>query len=526
MRLRTARLIAASVLAISVSAAWAAEGEAAPIRFEITRFDISGNTLLSAAEAEAAVAPYAGRERDFGDVQKALEALEAAYHRRGYKVVTVSLPEQELNGGVVRLNVVQTKIGRVVVSGNRYVDEANVRRSLPTLQAGGTPNLDKVSASLKMANENPARKINLKLQNSAADDEVDALLEVRDQKPWKLMLNLDNSGTEASGETHAGIVLQHANLWGRDHIGSFQYTTSLEEPDKVSVYGLGYHIPLYAAGDSVDLYASYSNIDSGVISAGLFNLAVSGKGTMYGARYNHTLARRGDLESRLVVGFDIKAFKNNVVFAGQDFGNDVTVRPLSIAYVMSQPGARGDANLSLTLVRNIPGGSRGSSADFERNRVGARADYTLLRFASAFSRTLGEDWQARLLMNGQMTGDALVPGEQFGAGGGTSVRGLEERAVSTDSGIIANVELYTPNLCAARAQWQCRALVFYDAAHGTRNEALPGELKSTTVGSAGLGFRLTIADALSLQADYGHVVNEGAVAGGKNKFHFRLGFAY
>lgn len=526
MRLRTARLIAASVLAIAVSAAWAAEGEAAPIRFEITRFDISGNTLLSAAEAEAAVAPYAGKDRDFGDVQRALDALEAAYHARGYKVVTVRLPEQELNGGVVKLTVVQTRIGSVVVSGNRFVDDANVRRSLPTLRPGTTPNLDQVSASLKMANENPARKINLKLQNGANEDEVDALLEVRDQKPWKLMLNLDNSGTEASGETHAGVVLQHANLWGRDHVGSFQYTTSLEEPDKVSVYGLGYHIPLYTLGDSVDLYASYSSIDSGVISAGLFNLTVSGKGSMYGARYNHTLKRRGELESRLVAGFDIKAFKNDVLFAGEDFGNDITVRPLSIGYVASLPGPGGDANYSVTLVRNIPDGSRGSEEDFERNRVGAKAAYTLLRFGAAFSRTLGTDWQARLLLNGQYSGDALVPGEQFGAGGGTSVRGLEERALSMDSGLTANLELYTPNLCTSRPQWQCRALVFYDAAHGRRNDVLPGELKSTTVGSTGLGFRLTISDALNLQADYGHVVNEGAVTTGKNKFHFRLGFAY
>jgi hypothetical protein len=53
--------------------------------------------------------PFTGQGRDFGDVQRALEALEAVYHARGYSVVTVQLPEQELNGGVVRLNVIQTR---------------------------------------------------------------------------------------------------------------------------------------------------------------------------------------------------------------------------------------------------------------------------------------------------------------------------------------------------------------------------------------------------------------------------------
>ena len=145
MTLRFARLLAGSVLAAAVGAAWSAGQPAADqLRFEINRFEIAGNTLLPAAEANAAVAPFTGKDRDFGDVQRALEALEAVFHAHGYKVVTVQLPEQELNRGVVKLNVVQTKIGRVTVSGNTVFDEANIRRSMPSLQPGQTPNLDKV----------------------------------------------------------------------------------------------------------------------------------------------------------------------------------------------------------------------------------------------------------------------------------------------------------------------------------------------------------------------------------------------
>src|SRR4051812_31074154 len=104
------RLFASTLMAFAVSSAWSAE-PTDPIRFEISRFDVSGNTLLAQQEVEAAVAPFAGAGRDFGDVQRALEALEAVYHKKGYNVVTVQLPEQELNGGVVRLIVIQSKIG-------------------------------------------------------------------------------------------------------------------------------------------------------------------------------------------------------------------------------------------------------------------------------------------------------------------------------------------------------------------------------------------------------------------------------
>lgn len=529
MRLRLVRLIAASALAAGAAAA--AEpaatptSDAAALRFDIARYEVSGNTLLSAAEIEAAVRPYTGSGRNFGDVQQALEALEALYRARGYQVVTVQLPEQELNGGVVRLNVVQSRIGRILVTGNKVVDDANVRASMPTLRAGQTPDLNAVSANLRMANENPARKISLKLQNGEAEDEVDARLEVSDQKPWKAMLNLDNSGNEQTGKTQASVVLQHANLWGRDHVGSFQYTTTAEEPSKVSVYGLGYHIPLYLLGDSVDLFASYSDVDSGSVTAGLFNLAVSGRGSVLGARYNHTLARHGELDARLVYGLDIKAYKNSVLFSGENFGNDVTVHPLSVGYTASRPLGGGEASVALALVRNLPGGSRGKSDDFARARSGAKAGYTLLRVSGAFARPLGGDWQGRMQFSGQFSGDALVPGEQFGAGGGASVRGLDERAISSDSGAFVNGELYTPNFCGS-GQWQCRAVGFVDAARGTRNKALPGEIDSIHVASAGAGLRVNFGNSMNLQLDYGHVVRDGGLGGDRNKLHVRVGLAY
>jgi len=328
MKYRLAALLATSLFA---SAALAED----VIRFDISRFEVQGNTLLPPAEVDRVVAAYAGKNRDFGDVQRALEALEAAYREAGYSVVKVELPEQELDRGVVRLTVVQTKIGRVTVKNNRYFDEANIRRSLPDLEGGKTPNLNRISNELKLANENPSKKVTMKLQSSEQDDEVDAALDVSDENPWKAMLNADNTGTAQTGRTHVGVVLQNANLFGLDHVASLQYTTSAQEPSRVKVYAAGYHIPLYSLGDSLDFFASYSNIDSGTVTAGVFNLAVSGKGAVYGARYTQSLAKRGNYESKLQYGIDYKAFKNSVVLLDQELGNNVTVHPISVSYMGS-----------------------------------------------------------------------------------------------------------------------------------------------------------------------------------------------
>ena len=70
-------------------------------------------------------------------------------------------------------------------------------------------------------------------------------------------------------------------------------------------------------------------------------------------------------------------------------------------------------------------------------------------------------------------------------------------------------------------------MAFHDAAHGKRNKALPGELKSTSIASTGLGLRVAMGSSMSMQLDYGHVLNSGAVdTSGSNKLHVRVGIAY
>lgn len=497
------------------------------VRFDIERFDVTGNTLLSPTLVDKILAPFVGKQRDFADVQRALEALEAAYHARGYNVVQVELPEQELNQNVVRLKVVQTRMGKILIEGNRQFTDINIKNSLPSLQEGKTPNIQEISNALKVANENPAKKVNLQLESSDKDGEVNAMLKVTEDKIWKAGLSLNNTGTSATGKTQLGVSLQHANLFGLDHVGSLQYTTSVEKPSKIKVYGLGYHIPLYSLGDSIDLYGSYSDVDSGSVTAGLITLAVSGKGRVWGVRYNHNLGKVKNYEPKLQYGLDYKAFINGVQFGNQQLGRDVTVRPISIGYTGIWTLPKGEANIGLSVARNVPGGNKGRSADFNAVRIGASSTYMVWRFSGAYARNLERDWQWRTTVSGQYTGDALIPGEQFGAGGSTSVRGFSERESSNDYGAQVNNELYSPNLCAGIKMFatQCRVVAFYDLARLQRNKALAGEINGSSLSSTGLGMRVLIDRYWNIQFDYGHVLS-GNNGNEKNRLHFRLNLSY
>ena len=136
------------------------------------------------------------------------------------------------------------------------------------------------------------------------------------------------------------------------------------------------------------------------------------------------------------------------------------------------------------------------------------------------------DWQLRVLLNGQWTQDALVPGEQFGAGGATSVRGYGERALADDQGRVANLELYTPGLCSGGAL-QCRLLAFVDTGSVTRNNPLPGERRDASITSAGFGVRAAVVRQLSMQMDVAQVLADSdAHSKGDTRVHLKMNLAY
>lgn len=523
--LKSAFGAAALLLAVS------AHGDevAAIPRFDIMSFQVEGNSLLNREFVDTLLHPFLGKQRDFGDVQRALDALEDAYKKRGYNAVQVTLPEQELERGLIRFKVVESKLAKVTVEGNRHFDEQNIRNSMPTLRVSETPNIGKISANLRVANDNPSKKINLQLQSGDKEDEIVANLKITDEVPWKVGMTFDNTGTQQTGTTRLGVLYQHTNVFDRDQVLSLQYTTSPEKMEQVGIYSIGYRIPLYASGDAIDIFGGYSDVDSGSISAGVYDLKVSGRGVVSGIRYNHNLGRYGNYDPKLVYGLDYRAYKNSISLVGTPLGNDITVHPLSVTYSGTWILPTGESGFYLTAAYNVPGGEKGGSADFNLARAGAPAGYSVFRYGANFSRLFAEEWQLRLLWSGQYTKQMLIPGEQFGVGGASSVRGFLEREVANDKGNLISGEIYTPNLCTRLGleAFQCRALAFYDMASVSRVGALPGEATSASIASYGLGIRMTKDKNLNLNLDYGHVLDAGgSQSKGDERMHLRMGLLF
>ena len=521
------RLAHAAALAgaLALAPLAAAQAPPAPI-FDIQRFNVEGNSLLDAVRIDAVLADHAGKSRTFADVQAAVAALQLAYARAGYGAVRVFLPEQEVASGTVRIAVVEPHLRKVTIEGAPDSDAARIRRALPALVDGATPNTDELAREIVLANENPSRRISVDLR-SDAPGQIDALVTVAQDKPAKVGLVFDSTGTSSTGRTRIGGFFQHANVAERDHVATLQYVTSPTQPDDVTIAALNYRVPLPSFGDSLDLYAIYANVDAGVVSD-LFS--VRGSGTVLGIRYTQNLRPTASWRHRLLYGFEQRPTDNKVVLVdgSSDLASDITVHPASIGYAANWTDESRQVDFSVTGIHNVPRGSHGRSEAFAASRAGASANYAILRYAAKAVQSLRGDWQARLAVDGQYTRDALVSSEQFGIGGQDSVRGFDERELSNDVGTHATLELHTPDFGERVAPGAfARALLFLDHGWLRRNQPLPGEVTHSHIASVGAGLRLSFPPSWNLRVDVSRVAQgTDARPRGSDRIGFSLGYAW
>ena len=473
----------------------ATNGNTALVRIE--RFQVKGNTLLDPGLIERLLNPYKGDARSYADIQLALEALEGAYRSAGYSAVHVVTPEQEITEGTVTLQVIETKVGKVILKGNQYYDTTNIRNALPALVEGVTPSARVLSENIQLANQNPTRQIDVVLALGEEDNTVDAKVNVQDSSPHKFFVTLDNTGNPSTGMYRVGVGYQNNNMFNRDQALTLSYITSPDHISDVTQIAASYRIPVYSLGDSVDLLAAYSDTNAGTTSIGGQGgslLTFSGTGDVFGAHYNHYLPRQGDYTSKIIAGLDYRTAVNNCLLANSTCPGtpDINVLPATLTYGGTLTKPTQVVDYSVSGVHNLPSGSSGSDI-FNETRPGAGSDYSILRLNGSLAGELPRNWQYRLVGNAQYTNNGLIPAERLSLAGESAVRGFIEREFSNDNGYVINVEIYTPDLASELhiKDGSFRLLGFVDSGSGW-NTWLPGEIANrTSVGSVGVGFRYT-----------------------------------
>ncbi len=502
---RINRLVAGAGLLLLFNSAWSQVAGVTPAPaavFAIKGFKITGDNPLGEGDSTRALAPFLRSDATIDTLQKATLALETALREKGFGLHRVALPPQDV-GDTVTLNIIKFAIGKVSVEGASAYSQDNIRRSVPELVEGGTPNFKTMAIETAIANENPGKQIQVGLRESATPDTIDATVTVKETKPWSFAVSLSNGGSSSSGRDRITFSGSHANLFDRDHHFVGAYTTSLERTKDVKQLGLSYRVPVYDWGGVIG--ANYTRSD---VVGNFGTFTSTGAGRTFGINYTFYMSPNGGRRSYVTLGLDDKVFNptkiNDIALPGQLLRRS---RPVTLGYTARTETDAAVWGYGAELAINTGSGD-GNNLTAYRNedpRI-TSTRFKILRANANYSAPLTGKWIWGVRGQAQISPDVLISGEQFGLGGQGSVRGAGERPISGDKGFSTAFEITTPE-----AMPGLRFVGFLEAGW-LANNSPNGTSKPSSDRLAGLGLGVRYGvGPFSLTADYGRLITGSSV---------------
>lgn len=513
-------------------------------RLFIREYRVAGVTRLPRLEVEKAVYPYLGPGRTSDDVEAARAALEKAYHDSGYQTVAVQVPVQSGRRGIIVLQAVEQKVGRLRVRGARYFSPERIKSQAPSMAEGSVPNLNEVQRDIMALNQWQDRRVSPDLKPGALPETVDIDLNVQDSLPLHGSLELNNRYSPDTTELRLNGSVSYTNLWQAGHTAGFSFQIAPERIEDAEVYSAFYLAPVpNVQGLSLMVLGTKQNSDVSTLGGS----AVAGRGTIVGGRANITLPGAKSFFHSLSTGLDYKDFDEDVALGDDLFSTPIDYYPLVTSYAATwlRPSGMTELNLAATV------GLRGLGGDwleYDNKRFDARGSWMHVRGDIAHTQEWQNGVQAYLKVQGQAATQPLINSEQFAGGGLGTVRGYLESETLGDNALVGTLEVRTPPLGRRRgtassakgsvtssteaeaastpaespkSEWRLHA--FVDAGTLTLNDALPEQEDTFELASVGVGTRFELWDHFNGSLDVAFpLIGQTSTEEGDWRLTFRL----
>jgi hemolysin activation/secretion protein len=507
--------------------------------FDLLELRVKGNTTLETKVIERTVYPYLGTDKKIETVEKARSALEQAYRNKGYQTVIVDIPEQNVENGVVTLQVVEGKVSRLRVTDSRYFSLGKIKAGVPELAEGKVPNIPVMQKELEtLSGQSEDRTVTPVLRAGDTPGTLEVDLKVKDKLPLHGRIELNGRNTSSTSRLRLVSSLHYDNLWQKMHSASLMYQVSPINNKEVDVWAGTYAMPIPYTDAKLALYAVSSSSNAQVANAGVTN--VIGIGEIYGLRLIKPLPGVDTYSHSLTLGADYKNFKENIGLIGADnpISTPISYLPFMVQYSSSllNKTSRASFNVGVNFhVRGLfdgpitydkaPDGTLTPQTQFERKRSGAKPNYVYLRTDANFVQDLPLDMEFSSRISAQVADSPLISNEQFSMGGMQSIRGYFETQALVDDGFTGSLEVRSPRLAPIGMDYinKLQAIIFVDGGMGWVQQALPRSPKSYNLASVGLGLRFQVWKYFTGILDLGFpLLSLGPVKSGDPKLHFSI----
>lgn len=497
-------------------------------RFFVRKIRLQGNTQISSAELQTLLHPYENQEQTMSRLKNLTRAINWEYRKRGWITSFAFIPPQRVESGMLTIQVVEGKVGEILVEGNRYFRRKRIL-SYSRLKEGEVLHYEKLRRMIDRLNQNPDRRVRSILREGREPQTTDIILNVEDRFPIHLSSLYDNQGGESSGQQRFGLSLRDNNLLGLDDL----LTTGTVFGQHFGVLFSQYTLPFPASDTRLTGGFSHSQVSP---KKDLKDFSVNGTSETYLTRIEQDLLQRSVGSVAYLLGINLSfEFKEDrtKVLAG-------TFRRERLRILRFGPTLRLEDRWGMTEVSNeysfgIPGFGATIHADESSARQGVEPTFFHMQASLFRSQRMPVDTQLDLKANVQFPTEKLSSSEELYLGGANTVRGYPEGDYLADSGYLVSFEYLIPTFFIPES-WQLphskdplrkqiRVVTFLDEAYGRLRGPSSREVKSRHLLGLGAGLRIRLYRDLYARVEWGfaggaHPLTES----NRHEFHFRLQF--
>ena len=386
------------------------------------------------------------------DIQSAIAEV---YRNAGRPFVLVKIPPQEITGGILHIQVIESRWGRTKVEGAIAATEAYIVARVRQYP-GETIDARRLDTDLDWLNRNPFRQVEAVFGPGKDLGQTDLTLRTTERRPWQTFAGYANTGTRSTDRdrwfTGAIVGLPY------DIVGSVQTTGSkdfwvhdrrwLSQPTTAQYQSQAgrLNIALWPRS-SLEIIGNYVQTNERPLDPFRIRTTTTEVTTLYRTAVSNAVPSAiGDL----IAGVEVKQQRRVTYFAEADAATgSADVFQLVAGWTGRWSDNTGTNNFDMRIKNNPGGGLRNNTGDswssFTNGRVtNVRMTFGVIEYGRVTPISIVPGLTLQTEVSALLSQKPVPDTERIGLGGAQQVRGYVTEDGTVDRAIIVRNSLYLP----------------------------------------------------------------------------------
>lgn len=464
--------------------------EAEKIKFKLNKIILEGNHIYSETQLLSIYKDKIGSSITITELQGIVQNITNFYRNSGYILSRAIIPPQHVEGGVVRVRIIEGYIAQVKIVGNARGAQRLILAYGNKIANSRPIQIKVMEKYLRLANEIPGVQVKAILEPSKTQVGASDLNLAVQEQVLNGSLSYDNYGTLYIGPLQVTASVAANSILRSGDSTRLTYL-SATHGKQLHYLDISHQTPLGSNGMQLTVGGNQSLTAPGL---NLEPLQTQGKANTYYSSVQYPVIRSASQDLTLDGGFTYLDSQSTILDKAVLLYND-HIRPVKFGGTYNFADRFSGTNASALHIEqglNILGASSNPNS-FTTSRFGADGIFTKINAQIVHIQPFFKRFSLLTLAQGQYSFNPLLSAEQFGFGGSQVGRGYDPAEILGDRGAAGSVELRADAYPQGFIFKSMQFYTYYDAGvvWNIKNVANTKQKQSATSTGGGVRFALS-----------------------------------